>query len=113
MMPGPCSVSLIFSQRATVITSSPLSWRYWECCFIFRGAINWRPPVTGDKTRFEVCRSQLAVAVKQFHEEEAIGKTYDFQVGRLLLCDLKPYLRPLVGALLLKLILNLLGILQP
>src|SRR5437762_3068064 len=112
-MPGPCSVSLIFSQRATVITSSPLSWRYWECCFIFRGAINWRPPVTGDKTRFEVCRSQLAVAVKQFHEEEAIGKTYDFQVGRRLLRYLKPYVKLLIPALILTLVLNLLGTLQP
>lgn len=55
----------------------------------------------------------MAVAVKQFHEEEAIGKTYDFQVARRLLRYLKPYLRLLYPALLLTLVLNLLGILQP
>ena len=55
----------------------------------------------------------MAVAVKQFHEEEAIGKTYDFQVARRLLRYLKPYLRLLWPALLLTLVLNLLGILQP
>jgi ATP-binding cassette subfamily B multidrug efflux pump len=55
----------------------------------------------------------VAVAVKQFHEEEAIGKTYDFQVARRLLRYLKPYLRLLWPALLFTLILNLLGILQP
>ncbi|HEY6119191.1 MAG TPA: ABC transporter ATP-binding protein [Pyrinomonadaceae bacterium] len=55
----------------------------------------------------------MAVAAKQFHEEEAIGKTYDFQVGRRLLRYLKPYMRPLVAALVLTLALNLLGILQP
>jgi ATP-binding cassette subfamily B protein len=55
----------------------------------------------------------MAVAVKQFHEEEAIGKTYDFQVARRLLRYLKPYQRLLWPALLLTLVLNLLGILQP
>jgi len=55
----------------------------------------------------------VAVAAKQFHEEEAIGKTYDFQVARRLLRYLKPYARLLVPALILTLILNLLGILQP
>jgi len=55
----------------------------------------------------------VAVTAKQFHEEEAIGKTYDLQVARRLLRYLKPYLRPLAGALLLTLVLNLLGILQP
>ena len=55
----------------------------------------------------------MSTAVKQFHEEEAIGKTYDFQVARRLLRYLKPYLRLLIPALLLTLILNLLGILQP
>jgi ATP-binding cassette subfamily B protein len=55
----------------------------------------------------------VAVAVKQFHEEEAIGKTYDFQVARRLLRYLKPYLRLLFPALLLTLVLNLLGVLQP
>ena len=55
----------------------------------------------------------MATAVKQFHEEEAIGKTYDFQIARRLLKYLRPYLRLLVPALLLTLALNLLGILQP
>jgi len=55
----------------------------------------------------------VATAVKQFHEEEAIGKTYDFQVARRLLRYLRPYLRQLIPALFLTLILNLLGVLQP
>jgi len=55
----------------------------------------------------------MATAVKEFHEEEAIGKTYDFQVARRLLRYLKPYVRQLVLALLLTLALNLLGVLQP
>src|SRR5690349_4054881 len=55
----------------------------------------------------------MSTAVTQFHEEEAIGKTYDFQVARRLLRYLKPYVRLLLPALLLTLALNLLGILQP
>jgi ATP-binding cassette, subfamily B, multidrug efflux pump len=55
----------------------------------------------------------MSTAVKQFHEEEAIGKTYDFQVTRRLLRYLKPYKRLLVPALALTLALNLLGVLQP
>jgi len=55
----------------------------------------------------------MSTAVKQFHEEEAIGKTYDLQVARRLLRYLKPYVRLLVPALILTLLLNLLGILQP
>jgi len=55
----------------------------------------------------------VSTAVKQFHEEEAIGKTYDFQVARRLLRYLRPYLRLLIPALVLTLMLNLLGILQP
>lgn len=55
----------------------------------------------------------MSATVKQFHEEEAIGKTYDFQIARRLLRYLKPYVRLLVPALLLTLGLNLLGILQP
>jgi ATP-binding cassette subfamily B protein len=55
----------------------------------------------------------MSTAVKQFHEEEAIGKTYDFQIARRLLRYLRPYLRLLVPALLLTFALNLLGILQP
>jgi ATP-binding cassette subfamily B multidrug efflux pump len=56
---------------------------------------------------------RMSTAVKQFHEEEAIGKTYDLQVARRLLRYLRPYVRPLVPALILTLLLNLLGILQP
>ena len=55
----------------------------------------------------------MSTAVKQFHEEEAIGKTYDLQVARRLLRYLKPYVRLLAGALGLTLALNLLGVLQP
>jgi ATP-binding cassette subfamily B protein len=55
----------------------------------------------------------MSAAVKQFHEEEAIGKTYDFQIARRLLRYLKPYRRLLVPALILTLLLNLLVILQP
>ncbi len=55
----------------------------------------------------------MSTAVKQFHEEEAIGKTYDLQVARRLLRYLRPYVRLLVGALILTLALNLLGVLQP
>jgi ATP-binding cassette subfamily B protein len=55
----------------------------------------------------------MSTAVKQFHEEEAIGKTYDWQVARRLLRYLKPYVRLLIPALLLTLFLNLLGVLQP
>jgi ATP-binding cassette subfamily B multidrug efflux pump len=45
----------------------------------------------------------MSTAVKQFHEEEAIGKTYDLQVARRLLRYLKPYLRLLLAALALTL----------
>ncbi|PYS34761.1 MAG: antibiotic ABC transporter ATP-binding protein [Acidobacteria bacterium] len=55
----------------------------------------------------------MSTAVKQFHEEEAIGKTYDWQIARRLLRYLKPYSRLLIPALVLTLVLNLLGILQP
>ena len=55
----------------------------------------------------------MSTAAKQFHEEDAIGKTQDFQVARRLLRYLKPYLRMLITALVLTFALNLLGILQP
>lgn len=55
----------------------------------------------------------MSTAVKEFHEEEAIGKTYDLQVARRLLRYLRPYLRLVIPALLLTLGLNLLGVLQP
>ncbi|MFN2514613.1 MAG: ABC transporter ATP-binding protein [Pyrinomonadaceae bacterium] len=55
----------------------------------------------------------MSTAVREFHEEEAIGKTYDFQIARRLLRYLRPYLRLLIPALVLTFALNLLGILQP
>src|SRR3954453_2787705 len=55
----------------------------------------------------------MSTAVKQYHEEEAIGKTYDLQGARRLLRYLKPYMRLLIAALALTLVLNLLGVLQP
>jgi len=55
----------------------------------------------------------MATAVKHFHEEEAIGKTYDFRVARRLLGYLKPYLGALFPALFLTLVLNLLRTTQP
>src|SRR5205085_7468814 len=55
----------------------------------------------------------MSTAAKQFHEEEAIGKTYDLQVARRLLRYLIPYVRVLLMALGLTLALNLLDILQP
>ncbi|HEY6246600.1 MAG TPA: ABC transporter ATP-binding protein [Pyrinomonadaceae bacterium] len=55
----------------------------------------------------------MSTAVKEFHEEESIGKTYDFQIARRLLKYLKPYVRFLFPALFLTLAVNLLGVLQP
>src|SRR5205085_2646429 len=55
----------------------------------------------------------MATAVKQFHEEEAIGKTYDWQIAQRLLRYLKPYVRPLTPALVLTLVLNALNVLRP
>src|SRR6478672_1258315 len=55
----------------------------------------------------------MSTAVKQFHEEEQIGKTYDLQVARRLLRYLKPYVRAVIQALILTWLLNLLGVLPP
>ena len=55
----------------------------------------------------------MSAAVQKFHEEEEIGKTYDFQVARRLLRYLRPYVRMLMPALILTLLLNLLGTLPP
>jgi ATP-binding cassette subfamily B protein len=55
----------------------------------------------------------MATAVKQFHEEEAIGKAYDSQLARRLLGYLRPYLRLLAPALALTLTLNGLNVLYP
>jgi len=55
----------------------------------------------------------MSTAVKKFHEEEVIGKTYDLKVAGRLLRYLRPYLRLLIPALVLTLLLNLLGTLSP
>ncbi|HEX3231272.1 MAG TPA: ABC transporter transmembrane domain-containing protein, partial [Pyrinomonadaceae bacterium] len=55
----------------------------------------------------------MSTAVKNFHEEETIGKTYDLKVARRLFRYLKPYVKLLIPALILTLVLNLLGTLQP
>src|SRR6185369_4536962 len=55
----------------------------------------------------------MSTAVKNFHEEETIGKTYDLKVARRLFRYLKPYIKLLIPALILTLALNLLGTLQP
>src|SRR5918993_3689048 len=55
----------------------------------------------------------MSTAVKQFHDEEAIGKTYDAGVARRLLKYLRPYVWWLVPALLLTLLANGLGVVQP
>lgn len=50
---------------------------------------------------------------KQHLEEEAIGKTYDFSVTKRLLRYLKPYWKLAAVALILTLLTNILGSLQP
>jgi ATP-binding cassette subfamily B protein len=55
----------------------------------------------------------MSTAVQKFHEEEAIGKTYDSQIAWRLLRYLRPYLRLLTPALVLTLALNGLNVLYP
>lgn len=55
----------------------------------------------------------MATAVRQYHEEEAIGKTYDMRLARRLLKYLRPYVGALIPALVLTLVANGLGVLQP
>src|SRR5437660_6935391 len=55
----------------------------------------------------------MSTAVKQFHEEEQIGKTYDFQVARRLARYLKPHVWLLIAAVILTLLLNLFGLRRP
>lgn len=55
----------------------------------------------------------MSTAVQQFHEEEALGKTYDRSIAARLLRYLKPYLRFLIPALVLTLTANGLRILEP
>src|SRR5256714_2542524 len=55
----------------------------------------------------------MSTAVSKYHEEEAIGKTYDLRLARRLLKYLRPYVGSLVPALVLTLVTNGLGVLQP
>ncbi|MDQ5837292.1 MAG: ABC transporter ATP-binding protein, partial [Acidobacteriota bacterium] len=55
----------------------------------------------------------MSTAISKFHEEEAIGKTYDLRLARRLLKYLRPYVGSLVPALVLTLAANGLGVLQP
>jgi ATP-binding cassette subfamily B multidrug efflux pump len=55
----------------------------------------------------------MSEETKQSHEEEAIGKTYDFRVARRLLRYLKPYWHIAAVALVLTVVVNVLGSLQP
>jgi len=55
----------------------------------------------------------MSTAVKQFHEEESIGKKFDRGSVRRLLRYLRPYKRLIVPALLLTLLVNALGVVEP
>lgn len=55
----------------------------------------------------------MSEEAQKFHEEEAIKETYDFKVGKRLVRYLKPYWKTAVFALVLTLVLNILGSLQP
>ena len=55
----------------------------------------------------------MSEAVRKYHEEDAIGKTYDFRVARRLLRYLGPYWRLAAVALTLTFITNILIATQP
>lgn len=55
----------------------------------------------------------MSDAVKKYHEEDEIGKTYDLRVARRLLRYLKPYWLLAAGALTLTLLTNILISTQP
>lgn len=55
----------------------------------------------------------MSTPVQQFHEEEALGKAFDRGHARRLLKYLRPYVRLIAPALLLTLLANGLGVLQP
>ena len=55
----------------------------------------------------------MSEETKQSHEEEAIGKTYDFRVARRLVGYLKPYWHIAAVALVLTVLVNVLISLQP
>ncbi len=55
----------------------------------------------------------MSEEVRKYHEEDAIGKTYDFRVARRLFRYLKPYWRLAAGAISLTLLTNILISTQP
>ena len=55
----------------------------------------------------------MSDAVRKYHEEEEIGKTYDFRIARRLLRYVKPYWRLAAAALALTLLTNILISTQP
>jgi len=55
----------------------------------------------------------MSDAVRKYHEEEEIGKTYDFRIARRLLRYVKPYWRLATAALALTLVTNILISTQP
>ena len=55
----------------------------------------------------------MSAEVQKYHEEDAIGKTYDLRVVRRLLRYLRPYWKLVVAALFLTLLTNILVSLQP
>jgi ATP-binding cassette subfamily B protein len=55
----------------------------------------------------------MSTEVEKYHEEEKIGKTYDFRVAKRLLRYLRPYWKLVAVALTLTLFTNVLVSLQP
>ncbi len=55
----------------------------------------------------------MSEAVRKYHEEEEIGKTYDFRVARRLMRYIRPYWKLATAALVLTLLTNLLISTQP
>src|SRR5215213_9661418 len=55
----------------------------------------------------------MSEEVKKYHEEDAIGKTYDFRIVRRLAGYLKPYWKTVAAALTLTLLTNILVSTQP
>ena len=50
----------------------------------------------------------MSEEVRKYHEEDAIGKTYDFRVARRLFGYLRPYWRLATVAIVLTLLTNIL-----
>jgi ABC-type bacteriocin/lantibiotic exporter with double-glycine peptidase domain len=55
----------------------------------------------------------VSTEAQKYHEEDAIGKTYDFRVARRLSRYLKPYWHIVAAALTLTLLTNILVSTQP